>query len=68
MIPGKTKMYHLLKNMRIRQKHLCNVLGFHHTTLSRILNGEKEPTVHEAKLLCHFFDRTEEELFSRQET
>ncbi len=53
----------LLRRMRIRQKHLSEITGIHFVRLSDLLTLKKAPTPDEAKAICYFFDRDEQEIF-----
>ena len=62
----KSYAYQSLKRMGISQLHLSKMTNIHHVRLNYILSMKKYPTEEEAKKLCYYFDRTEQELFSSQ--
>jgi transcriptional regulator with XRE-family HTH domain len=58
--------YRILRRMRIPQKHVSECTGIMQPRICRILKNQDNPTPEELEKLCHFFDLTEEELFSQE--
>jgi len=71
-LTGCERMYLNLKlqifRRGIRQKQLASELGMHESLVSKIINGYREPSEAERKLLATYFDVKEDWLFEWHDT